>query len=923
MDGGLVIDGNNNWIFDSEGFFQDLKANLIDPIKGTYEDGTEKPGSADQTYGYSYSAEGGLVSSNSMFSVSAGGNIIMNQVTIQNVWGDNGKTGKTTNKATDLIGTLPAGSELIMNDGCLIQHIRGSIITYLNGVWTINGGKITDLHDQNDNGALTSIRESGMFIINGGEICNVTLYGANVNGSGILAELYGTNTKLIINGGHFHDNAAFADAIDNNGKVAMAYGGLIYLNNGGTFEMNGGLIERTICNSWTAIAYNGDGGKAILNAGLLASDESVARAYGSRLVGEVIVGENMILSGHSIAVLPDKKGVRHLIVNGTVDCDILVPADKVTSPLKVSFGKKGVLNGNVSLEIDMNIDAGTWNGEIIVNKGATLTVTGGEFENIRIKEGATLNITGGSIQSLTVEKGGNLSDCPEFGYFVYQFGKVLNVSRLYHADKTYTVTDVSVLFGADLSDAEITLGQTEYTYDPSVGVYEPTVTVTIGGKVLTLGEDYTIAYASNTAPGTATVTIIAQGTVYTGSRTIAFKILDKAATVEEVENIIQQITNIDKQIQSGAGSTNEILQQVEQITKQIETIERDTALEKDVTGAIENAKASLVEFYKQALEEAVKNLEAADQKNAENLQTATKELTVLIESAEKYADSQDTILKTELSEKITDAQTSLQTAIDKVAKDLEDAKDSLNQAITDADAALDEKITDLNKALEDAKAVAEAADEALKEELSEKIEAADDALLDAIKKVQDNLDNAKEELDKAVTEGDKALDEKITDLRQAIEAAKNVAAASDELIRTELITRIEESNKTLAESIRILESNLEIAKENLSKAILEGDAALEEKITDLDNAIQAARAAATAADEELRQNLIQKIDTAVGTLSEAVQTMRQDLDDALALLEEKEERFDNMFTISVILAMIAVFGNFILLAWGIVGKSKK
>lgn len=88
------------------------------------------------------------------------------------------------------------------------------------------------------------------------------------------------------------------------------------------------------------------------------------------------------------------------------------------------------------------------------------------------------------------------------------------------------------------------------------------------------------------------------------------------------------------------------------------------------------------------------------------------------------------------------------------------------------------------------------------------------------------------------------------------------------------------------------------------------------------HAIQVARAAAEA-DEELRQDLTQKIDTAVGTLSDAVKTMRQDLDDALALLEEKEERFENMFTLSVVFAMIAILGNFVLMAWGIVGKSNK
>ena len=59
------------------------------------------------------------------------------------------------------------------------------------------------------------------------------------------------------------------------------------------------------------------------------------------------------------------------------------------------------------------------------------------------------------------------------------------------------------------------------------------MTVKDGGRVLAEGTDYTVAYANNTAVGTATVTITGMDN-YTGTRTVTFAI---RAVEEEARRI--------------------------------------------------------------------------------------------------------------------------------------------------------------------------------------------------------------------------------------------------------------------------------------------------------------------------------------------------------------------------------------------------
>ncbi len=74
---------------------------------------------------------------------------------------------------------------------------------------------------------------------------------------------------------------------------------------------------------------------------------------------------------------------------------------------------------------------------------------------------------------------------------------------------------------ADISKASVTLPQNTYTYTGKP--LTPTVTVSYGGKTLSLGRDYTVAYTDNINAGTGKVTLTGIGG-YQGSITKAFTI---------------------------------------------------------------------------------------------------------------------------------------------------------------------------------------------------------------------------------------------------------------------------------------------------------------------------------------------------------------------------------------------------------------
>ncbi len=82
----------------------------------------------------------------------------------------------------------------------------------------------------------------------------------------------------------------------------------------------------------------------------------------------------------------------------------------------------------------------------------------------------------------------------------------------------------------DISGAEVTAAAQAYTGS----ALTPAVTVTLGGKALSAGTDYTVAYSSNVNAGTATVTVTGKGN-YTGVATGTFKIAAADASKASVK----------------------------------------------------------------------------------------------------------------------------------------------------------------------------------------------------------------------------------------------------------------------------------------------------------------------------------------------------------------------------------------------------
>ncbi len=306
----------------------------------------------------------------------------------------------------------------------------------------------------------------------------------------------------------------------------------------------------------------------------------------------------------------------------------------------------------------------------------------------------------------------------------------------------------------------------------------------------------------------------------------------------------------------------------------------------NVTDDLDAAKAKL--------DQAILDLEAADQKNADDLAQAIIDLNSAISTAQAAAEAaakaEDQTLKTALESKIDTAEAALDAAIQAV-------QDNLDQAIIDLGAAdqknaddLAQAITDLNSAISAAQAAAEATakaeDQTLKTALESKIDTAEAALDEAIKQVQKNLDDAKAELNKAIADGDKTLSNEIDALTTALNDAKAALEQADADNKAELVSKIETADAALDEAIKQVQKNLDDAKAELNKAIADCDKALSDEIDALEKSLADAKAALEKSDADNKAELVSKIETADKALDEAIKQVQNNLDSAKAELEK-------------------------------------
>ena len=321
-----------------------------------------------------------------------------------------------------------------------------------------------------------------------------------------------------------------------------------------------------------------------------------------------------------------------------------------------------------------------------------------------------------------------------------------------------------------------------------------------------------------------------------------------------------------------------------------------------------NATVDGTEALKTAREDlatAKAELEAAIAAKADTatLNEKVTELNTAIKNAEKaskeYADTKDTALKDELTQLINDGDSTLQSAIDAVSTNLNQAKADLETKIkTNADDLLaakdkyDKEVAAIKKLISDIQATDTTQGEAIKQLQTDLVAAESDLqtqITNAISKAESDLATAKSELNAAIAKKADA-----TALASAIsEVNEKITAAND------LITAIQGVNTTQGEAIEQLQTDLAAAKSDLEGKITAVAAKANEDLTkakgDLNAAI-AKKADATAlanaiTDYDKKISDINDLITAIQgvntTQGEEIGNLKTALNDAKADLEGK------------------------------------
>ena len=221
--------------------------------------------------------------------------------------------------------------------------------------------------------------------------------------------------------------------------------------------------------------------------------------------------------------------------------DQFCTGEPVEPEIRVYRSKSDYNNGEPSLvrdedftcEFENNTENGTANVTITV-KGLyfgrlykTFNISGTDISPVEISLSDTTFVYDGTekIPEVTVTMDGSvLTEGEDY---------VLSIAdNIEPGTATVTVTGIEPYYGKataefeivklDISNAEVTLDKTSFVYDGEEKL--PEITVTYEGETLTEGVDYTVGFADNTEPGTATVTVTGIGS-YEGEVQKTFEIV--------------------------------------------------------------------------------------------------------------------------------------------------------------------------------------------------------------------------------------------------------------------------------------------------------------------------------------------------------------------------------------------------------------
>ena len=253
LNGGLTIDGSNNWVFKETEYKKELDYITRYHSDEEFRATAEAPKDFD---GYSFVVpeEGAPTATAPMFNVS--GELVIYNTTIKN------NLGKSGNGSATLINLVKDKGSLILNGGAKILHNatshRGTVLTILDettvemndgaeicgnysaynggciynngGTMTMNGGKINNNYAVRTNGTVTMLyQNNATFIMKGGEICGNS--GLKASGAGHCCPIYLHSTGIMeMTGGSVCHN------------IGMTVGGIMAMNKTSKLTISGGYV---------------------------------------------------------------------------------------------------------------------------------------------------------------------------------------------------------------------------------------------------------------------------------------------------------------------------------------------------------------------------------------------------------------------------------------------------------------------------------------------------------------------------------------------------------------------------------------------------------------------------------------------------------------------------------------------------------
>lgn len=262
------------------------------------------------------------------------------------------------------------------------------------------------------------------------------------------------------------------------------------------------------------------------------------------------------------------------------------------------------------------------------------------------------------------------------------------------------------------------------------------------------------------------------------------------ASVEALRGELEQaVEDLQAAIAAGGGASSDALESAIAEMKEAYTA-ADTALKSEIgtafaeadaqlKSAIDELEKTLTNAYTQAVGAVEETLKAEIERvegliesaSSENMQELTERVTALTDAytaadaliREEFA-AADEALKASLESAMKEADGSLQSAIDKVAQDLETAKNELNAAIEANEKDIEEKLAALEKAYKAADELLRGEVTALGEELAGSLEAlesaykaADDAMLAAIEELRADLSETESALSAQIEQNEIVL----------------------------------------------------------------------------------------------------------------------------------------------------------------------